>query len=134
VLSIGAILLLWATLAVGGQEYGGGWSRIGSVPGKGWVQFRGHVLCSKHPASAAHGSSPSRVYRLNHRLGQVVMQVTVEAEALPYHSLWVNSEDHVFETLAAEENLFKEVEISGLLREFRPAVGILYLPTVQVLG
>jgi hypothetical protein len=134
ILSIGMALFLWANLAIGGQEYGGAWSRIGSGPGKGWVQFRGHVLCAKQPASTAHGSTPSRFYRLNHRLGQVVIEVTVGAEELPYHSLWMNSEDQVFETLAAEENLFKEVEVSGLLREYRPTVGILYLPTVQILG
>ena len=98
--------------------------------------YSSEVTCSvqSNPPSTAHGNTFSRFYRLNHRLGQVVMEVTVGAEALPYHSLWMNSEDQVFETLAAEENLFKEVEVSGLLREYRPTVGILYLPTVQILG
>jgi hypothetical protein len=40
----------------------------------------------------------------------------------------------LFERLAAEKNLFKEIEISGVLREYPPAMGILDLPTVRVLG
>ena len=40
----------------------------------------------------------------------------------------------MFETLSAEENLFKDIEISGLLREYLPTMGIVDLPTVQVIG
>ena len=130
---IGVAMCLWASLVAGGQEYGGSWRGMGSWSGRGWVQFRGHVLCAGQTASTARGSSPSRFYRLNHRLGQVMMEVTAGAESLPYHSLWVNGEDRLFEVLAAEETLFKEIEISGLLREYRPTVGILYLPTLHVL-
>jgi hypothetical protein len=74
------------------------------------------------------------VYQLNHRLGHVVIEIPTDAAALPYHRLWLNGEDQLFETLAAEENRFKEVEITGQLREYRPTVGIVDLPTLRVLG
>jgi len=61
------------------------------------------------------------------------MEVTAETAVLPYRHLWLRSEDRLFETLAAEENLFKEIEVSGLLREYLPTAGTLDLATVQVL-
>lgn len=62
------------------------------------------------------------------------MKINAGASALPYHSLWLNGEDRLFETLAAEENLFRDVEISGLLREYLPTMGIVDLPTVRVIS
>lgn len=131
ILGFGAILL-WTGLALGGQGYTGAWGSIKSGAGRRWVQFRGHILCASGALEAKRAVSASHFYQLNHRRGQVIVKVTAGAAALPYHSLWLNGEDRLFETLAAEENLFKEVEISGLLREYRPALGILDLPTVQI--
>ncbi len=81
-LNIGVVLSLWTSLVIGGQEYGGGCgSRAGLWPGKGVVQFRGRILCSR--------GAPTTT---------------------------------------------KEVEVSGLLREYRPTVGILHLPTMPFTG
>jgi hypothetical protein len=124
------IVLLWFSLVSGEWEYQRG-SRVGA--GKHWVQFTGRVLCSGSTHKAQPATSASRFYRIKHRRGQVVMKITAGASALSYHSLWLNGEDRLFETLAAEENLFKDIEISGLLREYLPTMGIVDLPTVQVI-
>ena len=133
ILRIGA-LLLWTSLVMGGQGYSGAWGRSGVGPGRRWVQFRGHVLCVGCTLKAERVVSSSRLYQLNHRLGQVVIKVTSGGPALPYRCVWVKGDDRLFETLAAEENLFRELEISGVLREHLPATGILELPIVQVVG
>jgi hypothetical protein len=66
-LSIGVALSLWTSLAIGGQEYGGGCgSRVGSWPGKGWEQFTGRILCSRGALTTTKEvevSGPLREYR-----------------------------------------------------------------------
>ena len=126
-----SVVLLWVSLASGGQEYQRG-SEVGA--GKHWVQFTGRVLCSGPTRKMQRAVSASRFYQIKHRQGQVVMKITAEASTLLYHSLWLNGEDRLFEKLAAEENLFKDITISGLLREYLPTMGIVDLPTVQVIG
>jgi hypothetical protein len=87
-LSIGVTLPLWTSLAIGGQEYGGGYgSRVGSWPGKGSGQFTGRIPCSRGALTTKLTFPSSRFYQLRHRLGQVVMEVTVGVEVVPYHSL-----------------------------------------------
>jgi hypothetical protein len=105
--------------------------------GKGWVQFRGHVLCAGCTLEELRSTLPvprNRLYQLNHRQGQVVMEVNPEDATLPYHRLWLKGTDDVFATLAAEENLFKEIEVSGLLREYLPTSGTLDLATVKIMS
>lgn len=133
IISVGAVLL-WASLVTGEQWYGGVRGGFGSRGGRGWIQFRGHVLCSGCTLKAERAAPPAHLCQLNHRRGQVVMQITSGDVALPYHHLWLKGEDQLFEALTAEENLFKDVEISGLMREYRPTYGILDLLTVHVLG
>jgi hypothetical protein len=128
------VVLLWASPASGGQEYDGARRGPGVGAGKHWVQFTGRVLCSGATHKTQRTVSTSRFYQVKHRRGQVVMKVTAGASAPSYHSLWLNGGDQLFETLSAEENLFKDVEISGLLREYHPTMGIVDLPTVQVIG
>jgi hypothetical protein len=133
ILRIGA-LLLWTSLVMGGQGYSGTWGRSGVGPGRRWIQLRGYVLCAGCTLNAKRAVSFPRLYQLNHRLGQVVMKATSDNHALPYRRLWLKGDDRLFERLAAEENLFRELEISGVLREYLPTTGILELPRVQVLG
>jgi len=130
------VTLLWASLTIGVQGYIGAGGGLGSGLGKGWVQLRGHVLCAECTLEELRATPPaprSRLYQLDHRLGQVVMQVAPESASLPYRRLWLKGEDHLFKTLAAEENLFKEIEVSGLLREYLPTSGTLDLAAVKVL-
>ena len=74
----------------------------------------------------------TRLYQLNHRQGQVVMEVNPQTVALDYHRLWIRGGDQVFETLSAPENRFKEVVVSGVFREYLPTAGTLDLATVSV--
>ncbi len=134
-LSVG-VALLWASLATWVQGDAGIRGGFGSGLGKGWVQFRGHVLCvgcTLEEIRSALPASWNHLYQLSHRQGQVVMEVNPEETILPYHHLWLRGKDQVFATLAAEENLFKEVEVSGLLREYLPTAGTLDLAAVKVL-
>ncbi len=135
-MSLGAALL-WASLATGVQGYVGAPGGFGSGLGKGWVQLRGQVVCAGCTLEELRAALPvpsARLYQLNHRRGQVVIKANPEDASLRYHRLWLKGGDKLFEILAAEENLFKEIEVSGLLREYLPTSGTLDLATVRVLG
>jgi len=71
-------------------------------------------------------------YLLLHRRGSIVIQGFAEQPVLPYHRLWLKGEDSMFNKLLAEEQLFIEVRISGLLREYQPDTGILELGQIEV--
>jgi ABC-type branched-subunit amino acid transport system ATPase component len=64
------------------------------------------------------------LYQLTHKRGQIVMQVK-EINDTRWRSLvwppllWVRAKDSVFQQLTAEENLMREVELTGLLRNSR---------------
>jgi hypothetical protein len=51
---------------------------------------------------------------------------------LPYHRLWLKGEDSMFARLLAEERLFVEIRLFGLLREYQPGTGILELGHIEV--
>ena len=94
---------------------------------RGITQIKGKVLCTKCTIDELHKTQPklSNLYEISHRLGQLVMQV----EEVSERSLWryltqaplirARGEDRFFQQLTAEENLFQEVEITGLLRDTR---------------
>ena len=56
-----------------------------------------------------------------------MLHVRPEDATLPSRRLWLKGGDQVFETLAAEETLFRKVEVAGLLREYLPTAGTLAL-------
>ena len=73
------------------------------------------------------------LYQLTHKQGQVVLQVKTvngsgmwEAPLSPRFA--VRAKDSVFQQLTAEENLTKEVEISGIFRN----TGTLDIATVTI--
>src|SRR5262249_47407677 len=118
-----ALILLLAGLSTGAQGFAPG--GIGSFGGetRGPVQLRGTVVCAKCSLDEVRKAQPHEhdLYELMHRQGQIVMKVTrgkdwqsMRLLAWPPR-LWVRAKDSVFQQLAAEENLMKEVEIIGLL-------------------
>jgi hypothetical protein len=62
------------------------------------------------------------------------MEVNPEAASFPAHRLWLRGGEHVGRMLTAEENCFKEIEVSGLLRESLPTLAIVDLPDVRIVG
>jgi hypothetical protein len=61
------------------------------------------------------------------------MEVNATTAPLQYHQLWLRGDDQLFATLAAEENRFKEIKVSGLLREYLPTSEMLDLASVQIM-
>lgn len=132
VLVTGAILLS-LTVRVEGQVPGGG---LGSLGGelRGMTQFTGHVVCVDCSLQEAREAHPqlTNLYQLIHvdpEQSQVVMQVETfsdPAERMRWesvvglsHQLQMRTTDDVFQALTAEENLFKELTVTGLLRSTR---------------
>ena len=105
---------------------------------RGILEIKGKVLCVKCNIDEMRTTQPdlSNLYEMTHRLGQFVIQIEEVSEP----SLWrylmlaqvlhARSADRFFLQLVAEENLFQEVTITGLLRDTR----ILDISGVTVLG
>jgi len=71
------------------------------------------------------------LYEFAHGDKQVVIEDAPKGVSLPYHHLWWRGADDAFATLTAQENLFKQFEISGVLREYPPTSGLLDQASVR---
>ena len=133
-----AAALLLAGLTTGAQGFApGGTSSFGGES-RGIMQLRGTVLCKACSLEEMRAAKPNerKLYQLSHTQGQVVMQIaTVNGSAMfaplaQPSRLQVRAKAEVFEKLSAEENMAKEVEITGMLRNTRT----LDIATVTILG
>jgi hypothetical protein len=142
ILLTGAILLSFTGKA---DSQGGG--RPGSFGGelRGITQFTGHVVCIGCSLPEARKAHPdlTNLYQLSHtnpQQGQVVMQVETFSD--PHermrwesivglsHLLQMRATEQVLKELTAEENLFKELTVTGLLR----STSVLDINSVEVNG
>lgn len=128
--SIVALLLATTTqtwaFGIGGPVSGLGAPLSGEL--RGITGVTGRVLCSGCDLNEVKNAQPHAIglYELQHRQGQVVMQLVrpQEASAAAWweaivglgHEVKVRTPDYVFAQLMAEENLNRRVGIQGLLR------------------
>jgi hypothetical protein len=120
--SVAAALVLAgvATLARG-QVSGDGGSSFGAP--RGMMRIKGSVVCAGCSLEEVHKAQPmeNKLYQLSYRHGQVVMKVTEVNEPAVFDMLawpprlWVRGADSLLQRLGAEENLFKEMTVVGLL-------------------
>jgi hypothetical protein len=123
-----AAALLFAGLVTGAQGFasGGGGSGFG-VGRRGVTTLKGTVLCAGcRLADVGQGqSNKPQLYQFIHQRGQIVIRVSaVNNTPVWRYFTWppqirVRAQDSLFQQLAAEENLMKEVEITGLLSTTR---------------
>jgi len=128
----GGVLLIWLILAPGTYAYDS-WSS--AEPRSRWIEISGCVLAVTHTKDPLHSRPPhssTASYLLLHRQGSLVLQSLTREPVLPYHRLWLKGEDSMFARLLAEERLFVEIRLSGLLREYQPGTGILELGHIEV--
>jgi hypothetical protein len=121
--------LLLGGLALGAQGFvspGVGGSFGGES--RGVLQISGTIFCAECDlAEVSHAPQPveGKLYQLTHRQGQLVMDITALNGAprwsthLGLQQLSVRAKDSVFAQLTAEENMFKTVELTGMLRTTR---------------
>jgi hypothetical protein len=136
VMSIGAVIL-GAALVTSVSGYPGVMSGYGTGIVKERIHFRGQVVCAGCTLEDMRTTPPASralLYELIHQQERVVMEVTPESASLPARRLWLRSGAQVWPVLTAEENFFKEIEVSGLLREPLPTLAILDLPDVHLVG
>jgi hypothetical protein len=121
--------LMLAGLITGAQAFvsGGGMGSFGGEL-RGVTQIKGKVVCVGCSLDEMRAAQPElqRLYQLNHAQGQLVMTVESVNEVARWesivglsHHLAVRAPASLFQQLTAEENLFKEVVILGLLRSNR---------------
>jgi hypothetical protein len=125
-----ALLSLGIVAGVQGQGPSG-------VPGsfggelRGITQFTGRVVCVGCNLEETRQAQPnlSDLYQLNYEQGRVVMQVDSFSDSAEHrrwesivglsHQLHARATDEVLKALTAEENLFKPMTVTGLLRSTR---------------
>jgi len=113
-----ALLLAGIATSVQGFATGGGFG----AGGRGLTILKGSVLCADCNLEEVRQTQPNQhqLYQLIHKQGQVVMRVsTVDNSPTWRYFTWpseirVRAKDSLFQQLTAEENLAKEVEITGL--------------------
>ena len=128
-IGITAILLLTG-LTTGAQALGPGGGELPSFGGelRGVTQITGSVVCVGCSLNEVRAGQPElhRLYQLTHPHGQLVMTVESVNEAARWesivglsHQISARAPANLFRQLTAEENLFKEIVIFGLLRSNR---------------
>jgi hypothetical protein len=123
---VAALLLATTTGAWGQAGVGGGFGGFGGESRR-VTQITGKVVCVGCTLEEVRKAQPDQhhLYQLTHRQGQVVLEVSAVNDARTWasltwpHLLSVRAKDTLFQQLTAEENLFKEVELTGLLRNTR---------------
>ena len=114
------LLLAGVTTSAWGQVGGGGLPFGGEL--RGITQLRGSVVCVGCSLEEVQAARPhlTGLYEFRHEQGRVVMEVDTINERARWenilglsHQLAVRAQDRLFQKLTAEENLFKEVEITG---------------------
>lgn len=118
------------TNSAGGQGPRGG---LGSFGGElqRLTEFTGQVVCVRCTLEEVRKARPHlfNLYQFNHEGEQIVMQIDSFADPSDRH-YWqsvvgladmvsVRTADHLFEELTAEENLFKEMTVTGILHSTR---------------
>ena len=126
-IGVAAVLLLAGlTTAARGQVAGGGLSVFGGES-RGIMQITGKVVCSGCSLDEVRKAQPNQhsLYQFTHKRGQIVMAVSMVEDAQRWNTLtgspqlWIRADDQLLQKLSAEENLFKEIEITGLLNNTR---------------
>lgn len=97
----------------------------------GLTEFTGQVVCVGCSLEQVRKARPRlfNLYQLNHAQEQIVMQIESFVDPSDRHywetvvglsdKVSVRAADHVFEELTTEENLFKEMTVTGVLRSSR---------------
>lgn len=119
------LMLAGVTASAQGGVTEGGFSF--GTEGAGVMQIRGNVVCAGCSLAEARQARPDRhdLYQLTHKQGRVVMRVSWVSNSGRWGHvvwpprIWVRGEDRLLQQLNAEENLFKEMEITGLLSNSR---------------
>lgn len=123
---VAACMLVSLPTSARGQTGSGGVPSFGGEL-RGVTQIRGEVVCvgcSLEEVRSAQ-SGEGKLHQVSYQGGQLVMKVTWTNEpqrwsalvSSPY--LWARAKASVLQQLTAEENLFQELEVTGLLRDTR---------------
>jgi hypothetical protein len=125
-IGIAATLLLSGITAGAQGDIGAAGSSFGPG-GADSVQIRGKVLCVACSLDEVRQTQPHApaLYQLSYKQGQLVMQVNWVSNTAHWQRvvwpprLWVRGEDGLVQQLSAEANLFKDLEIQGILSNTR---------------
>ena len=137
-IGVTAALLLAGTTTLSQGQFVGSESGPEVGPGGAWaIQLREKLVCTRCSLAEVQKLQPNntQLYQLTYRQGQGVMEVSWVSNTrwwnhLTVPRLRIRGEASLVEKLTAEENLSKEVEVSGVLNSSQ----VLDLQAVTVRG
>jgi hypothetical protein len=125
---IAAVLLLTGlSSGAHAQVAIGGFGSVFGGAGRELSQITGKVVCTGCNLEEVRKAQPGQnhLYQFNHKKGQLVMDVSSVDDQHRWRTLawpprlWIRASDQMLQKLTAEENLFKEVEITGIIGNSR---------------
>jgi hypothetical protein len=124
-----AATLLFAGIATGAHAFSGVGGTVTGIGGGGRyaLHITGKIVCANCSLDEVRKAQPDsyHLYQLTHKNGQVVVEVKMVNDSARWSALtwpprlWVRAENNVFQQLVAEQNLFKDVKITGILSNSR---------------
>jgi hypothetical protein len=123
-----AIALLLTGFAAGARSDIGGGNQGFGPGGTDTVKIRGNVVCAECNLEELRNANPRDYpyyYQFTHKHGRLVMQVNWSSNSARWTRvawpprLWVRGPEELIQQLGAEENLFKDIEITALLSNTR---------------
>ena len=124
-----AATLLLAGIVTGAHAFTGAGGTATGVGGGGRNALRitGKIVCASCSLDEVRKAQPDsyHLYQLTHKNGLVVVEVKMVNDSARWSALtwpprlWVRAENNVFQQLVAEQNLFKDVKITGILSNSR---------------
>jgi len=95
--------------------------------GRQALRLTGKVVCMSCSLEEARKAQPDsyHLYQFTHKNGQMVVEVKMVNDSTRWGALtwppqlWVRAEDKVFQQMTAEQNLSKDIKITGILSNSR---------------
>jgi len=121
------VTLVFSVLTTSAYGFTGGSGGFVGIERPATMRIKGKVFCTGCDINEVRRTQPQalRLYQLVYQQGQAVMQVEWVSNPSRWHHVvwparvWLRGTEALLTKLAAEENLQKEVEITGILSNSR---------------
>lgn len=121
------VLITMVGTAALAQAFAGGFSGGHTSGVRRPLHINGSVVCSNCRLDEARQGQPQErgLYEFLHKNGRLVFKVTSVDDTSTFQSLawpprlWLRASDDLLSKLSAEENLFKPIGLTGILRPTR---------------
>lgn len=123
------VTMLLAGIITGAHAFSGAGGTATGIGGGGRQALRitGKVVCVSCSLEEVRKTQPNlyHLYQFTHKNGKIVVEVKAVNDSMRWGELtwppqlWVRAEEQVLQQLVAEQNLSKDIDITGILSNSR---------------